>query len=305
MRCRAMSKVIPFPALIPANDHVAEVVCPPYDVIDAEEARGLARGKPRSLLHVTKPEIDLPAGTDEQDEVVYARGAENLERFIRDGTFAVDEPSLYIYRMISGDHVQTGIVAGVSAEEYGRGLIKKHEKTREPKVVNRTRLAKRLRAHLEPVILVHRCDAALKRVIEEEAVRAPLYDVVDRDGVRHLMWRAKAPGRIAELFSGMDALYIADGHHRSETGFRTYVEMKESNPKHTGEEPYCFFPAVIFPDDEVKIFQYDWDGSPSTRPLADVTMADVMKLSDEKGIMPPKSTWFAPKLISGLFVYTF
>lgn len=299
-----MSKVIPFPALIPAKGHVDDTVCPPYDVIDSDEARALADGNPFSLLHVTKPEIDLPPGSGEDSEAAYEKGAANLERFKKEGLLVRDEPSFYIYRMVSGDHVQTGIVAGVSAKEYGEGLIKKHEKTREPKVVNRTRLARALRAHSEPVILVHRRDKALAALIEEEALEPPLYDVTF-EGVRHVLWRACGAGEIAKRFSKMGALYIADGHHRSETGFRTYIEMKESDPNHSGDEPYCFFPAVIFPDDEVRVFQYDWDGPPEKRPLGDVTMADIMKLADEGGIMPPKSTWFAPKLISGLFVYTF
>lgn len=299
-----MSKVIPFPALIPAKGHVEDAVCPPYDVIDVAQARAMAEGNPFSLLHVTKPEIDLPEGTGEDDEAVYAKGAENLERFREEGLLVRDEPSLYIYRMVSGDRVQTGIVAGVSAEEYGRGLIRKHEKTREPKVVNRTRLARALHAHAEPVILVHRRVEKLAKLIEEETIEPPIYDVAF-EGVRHTLWRALAADKIVKAFDAMEALYIADGHHRSETGFRTYIEMKESDPNHSGGEAYCFFPAVIFPDDEVRVFQYDWDGPPEKRPLAEVQMADIMELSDRDGIMPPKSTWFAPKLISGLFVYTF
>ena len=154
------------------------------------------------------------------------------------------------------------------------------------------------------MILVHRRDEGLAKLIEEEIFEPPIYDVTF-EGVRHTLWRARAADEILEAFGAMEALYIADGHLRSETGFRTYVEIKESDPDHSGDEAYSFFPAVIFPDDEVRVFQYDWDGPPEKRPLADVTMADIMKLSDENGVMPPKSTWFAPKLISGLFVYTF
>lgn len=300
-----MSKVIPFPALIPLEAFAAEVLCPPYDVIDSDEARALAQGKPHSLLHVTKPEIDVSPEVDEYDDAVYAKGAENLERFKREGTLVRDEPSFYVYRIVHGDHEQTGIVAGVSAVEYERGLIKKHEKTREPKVVDRTKLARAIRAHAEPVFLVHRRDDGVAEIVKAETAARPLYDITCDDGVRHVLWRVLDTKAVEEAFACMDALYIADGHHRSETGFRTFAEMRGENPEHTGGEPYCFFPAVIVPDDEVRIFQYDWDGPEKERPLAKVTMADVMKLSDENGIMPPKSTWFAPKLISGLFVYTF
>jgi uncharacterized protein (DUF1015 family) len=300
-----MSKVIPFPALIPSSDAAAEVLCPPYDVIDSSAARALAAGKAYSLLHITKPEIDLPPELDEYNDAVYAKGAENLSKFRDEGTLVRDVPSFYIYRLISSGYTQTGIVAGVSAEEYGRGLIKKHEKTREPKVVDRTRLARAIRAHAEPVFLVHRKDAGIAEIVKTETAGTPLFDITYADGVRHVLWRVSNAEAVRAAFEHMNALYIADGHHRSETGFRTYEEMRRENPEHTGEEPYCFFPAVIFPEDEMRIFQYDWDGPAGERPLAKVTMADVIKLADENGIMPPKSTWFAPKLISGLFLYTF
>lgn len=299
-----MSKIIPFEALIPRKDIADKVICPPYDVIDSDAARRLAKGNPYSLLHVTKPEIDLPAETFEDDDRIYSKGIENLRLFVEKGTLVRDSTSLYVYRLAMREVVQTGVVCGVSAEEYERGLIKKHEKTREPKVVDRTRLACALHAHAEPVILVHRSDAGIKALLDKEAKAKPLYDL-DYDGVRHTFWRACDPGAIAAAFASMPALYIADGHHRSETGCRTMQWMRRDNPNHNGTEAYNFFPAAVFPDDEVRVFKYDWDGPADKRPLAEVTMADIMKLSDQNGIMPPKSTWFAPKLISGLFVYTF
>ncbi|MBN1282731.1 MAG: DUF1015 domain-containing protein [Proteobacteria bacterium] len=299
-----MSKIIPFEALIPRKDLADRVVCPPYDVIDSDEARKLAKGNPYSMLHVTKPEIDLPDETMEDDDRIYAKGIENLQRFVEDGTLIRDRASIYVYRLAMGEIVQTGVVCGVSADEYERGLIKKHEKTREPKVVDRTRLACALHTHAEPVILVHRADEGIRALLAKEAGDEPLFDV-KYQGVRHTLWRANDPQGIVAAFSRLPALYIADGHHRSETGCRTMQWMRRDNPGHTGGEAYNFFPAAVFPDDEVRVFRYEWDGPADKRPLADVTMADIMKLSDQNGIMPPKSTWFAPKLISGLFLYTF
>ncbi|MFH1830397.1 MAG: DUF1015 domain-containing protein [Pseudomonadota bacterium] len=300
-----MSKIIPFAALIPKKEYMDEVICPPYDVIDSAQARVLAEGKPHSLLHITKAEIDLPPNTLEYDDLVYATAAKNLARFIKDNTLIRDSASIYIYRLIMRDHTQTGVVAAVSADEYKKGLIKKHEKTREPKVVDRTRHSLAIGGHAEPVILVHRRMSAISKILEAETKQAPLYDVTDDKEVRHILWRAKAIQDIVAAFANLDALYIADGHHRSESGLRTKEEMQKKNKDHNGDEPYNFFPAVIFADDQVKVFEYNWDGPPDMRPQAKVTMADIMDLSDRNGIMPPKSTWFAPKLASGLFVYTF
>ncbi len=300
-----MSKIIQFAALIPVKEHVHEVICPPYDVIDSDQARTLAHSNPRSLLHITKAEIDLPKNTSEYDDAVYAKAAENLNSFVAEGILIRDTASIYIYRLMMGDHVQTGVVAGVSAEEYERGLIKKHEKTREPKVVDRTKHSIAIGGHAEPVILVHRKTPAISKMVESETDTAPLYDVKDKEGVRHILWRAKTTEDIITAFADLNFLYIADGHHRSEAGLRTHKQMKKNNPEHNGLEPYNFFPAVIFPDDEVIIFEYNWAGLPDERPYAKVTMSDIMELADKDGIMPPKSTWFAPKLASGLFVYTF
>lgn len=301
-----MSKVIPFRALLPSADVVQDMISPPYDVVTSEEARSLASGKPASFLHITKAEIDLDPGTDERSEEIYRKAAENLAEFREKGCLVESDPAYYIYRVERGGHVQTGLVAGASVDEYENGSIKKHEKTRENKVEERARYAMALGAHAEPVMLVHRSSEPIKHLINDTEARGKaLFDVVDHCGVRHQLWRARNTFALQKAFEGLDALYIADGHHRSECALRVRELMAKDNPDHTGSEAYNYFPVVIFPDDEVRIFQYDWDGSPNQRPLSKYTMEDVMKLSDENGIMPPKSTWFAPKLGSGLYVYLF
>ena len=145
----------------------------------------------------------------------------------------------------------------------------------------------------------------VKDLLVRETKETPLYDLIDKSGVRHILWRARSKQEILQAFVEVPSLYIADGHHRSAAASRVRAVKRDENTIHTGTELYNFFPAVIFPHDEVKVYKYDWDGDPNERPLADVTVEDIMKLADEGGIMPPKSTWFEPKLGSGLFVYRF
>jgi uncharacterized protein (DUF1015 family) len=301
-----MSKVIPFRALVPSAEAASQMISPPYDVVSSDEARALAAGKPASFLHISKAEIDLDPGIDEHAGEVYQKAAANLAHFKERGYLVENDPAYYVYRVDQGGHVQTGLVAGASVDEYENGLIKKHEKTREIKVEDRARYSIALHAHAEPVMLVHRASDPISHLINDTEARGdPLFDAVDHNGVRHQLWRARNMFALQKAFEGLDALYIADGHHRSESALRVRGQMAKDNPNHTGNEAYNYFPVVIFPDDEVRIFQYDWDGDPAARPLSKYTMADVMKLSDENGIMPPKSTWFAPKLGSGLYVYLF
>ncbi|MFH1873795.1 MAG: DUF1015 domain-containing protein [Pseudomonadota bacterium] len=300
-----MSKIIPFPALLPNLSLVHKIICPPYDVIESEQAREFAKDNPYSLLHITKSEIDFPPNVYPYDDAIYEKAARNLHRFKEQDYLFQDQPNLYIYRMIAGEWIQTGVVAGVSASEYEQGLIKQHEKTREEKVIDRTKHSLALKAHAEPVILVHKYNDAIREQVKVEESDALLYKVTDKLGVQHILWRVSQPERLMELFAGLDALYIADGHHRSATGFRVQQEMSKTNPNHNGTEPYNFFPAVIFQETEVRVFEYNWVGPADKRPLSKITMADIIKLSDEGGIMPPKSTWFAPKLTSGLFLYPF
>lgn len=299
-----MSKIIPFKALLPKQELAVKMVCPPYDVITSDEARSFCKGNPYSLLHVTKAEVDFPPDVSEYDEKVYAHARGNFAKFQKEGWLVRDAASLYIYRLEMNGHIQTGLVCGASVDEYDNDLIRKHEKTRKEKEDDRTKFAYTIGAHAEPVIIVFKALENIKKLFDAETKNPPLFDVTDHDDVRHTLWRVKDQNAIVDAFEKVPALYIADGHHRSATASRVRAKMKEENPNHTGAEPYNYFPVVLFPDNEVKVFQYDWDGDPKKRPIGKVTMDDIMKLADEHGIMPPKSTWFAPKLASGLFVYT-
>ncbi|MBM3316559.1 MAG: DUF1015 domain-containing protein [Candidatus Eisenbacteria bacterium] len=256
-----MARIQPFRAYRPPRDRAARVAAPPYDVLDTEEARAMAQGNPRSFLHISKPEIGLPADLDPHDPRVYAQGAENLKRFIEEGTLAREAaPAFYIYRQRMGQHTQTGIVAGASVDEYEAGLIKKHEFTRPDKEDDRTRHIDLLDANDEPVFLTYPAQSALRVRIAALQSAEPEYDFTTDDGIAHTLWVVKDPAAMAaltEAFAAVPALYVADGHHRSAAATRVRAARRQANPRHDGSEPYNAFLAVIFPHDEMKIMAYN------------------------------------------------
>jgi len=252
-----VAAIYPFRALRPPAEKVAEVAAVPYDVVNTEEARSLASGNPLSFLHVSRPEIDLPEGTDIYADDVYERGRENFERLKADGTLVEeDEPALYVYRLVMGAHTQTGVAAAFSVDEYDRDLIRKHERTRPDKENDRTRHILTLRAQTGPVFLTYRADRRVDALVEAETKAAPLYDFEAPDGVRHTVWRAGAPEQLARCFAEVPALYIADGHHRAASASRARATLRDANAAHTGEEEYNRFLAVVFPDEQMQILPY-------------------------------------------------
>lgn len=229
----------------------------PYDVINAEEARKLAVGKPLSFLHVIRPEIDLPEGVDEHAPEVYERGAENLAAFASSEHWITeDEPSVYVYQLVMDGNAQTGVFACVSVAEYDQEKILKHEKTRPAKEQDRTKHIVTQRAHAEPVMLTYRGTDALNRVVEDTRSRDPLYDFIAEDGVRHTVWRVERPSDLVELFSAVDHLYVADGHHRCKAASNAAAELRSSEMPEPDAE-FEFFPAVIFPMEEMRILAYN------------------------------------------------
>ncbi len=252
-----MAAIYPFRALRPPAEKVAEVAAVPYDVVNTEEARALAAGNPHSFLHVSRPEIDLPEGTNIYADEVYERARESFEAMRSDGTLVEeDAPALYVYRLRMGEHTQTGVAAAFSVDEYDRDLIRKHERTRPDKENDRTRHILSLRAQTGPVFLTYRADRRVDALVEAETQAAPLYDFEAPDGVRHTVWRAAAPEQLARCFAEVPALYIADGHHRAASASRARAALKDENPGHTGQEEYNRFLAVVFPDEQMKILPY-------------------------------------------------
>ncbi len=256
-----MTLIKAFRGLRPVSEHAADVVAPPYDVLNTEEARARARGRPMSFLHISKPEIDLPPGTDPYAPEVYAKGAENLQRLVADGVLKRDpEPCYYVYRLVMGEHVQTGLVAVASVADYDSNRIRKHEFTRPAKEDDRVRQIDALNAQTGPVFLTYRHDGVVDAIIDEVVQTAPEYDLTADDGVRHILWVVNDQDRIVALterFDAMACLYIADGHHRSAAASRIAAMRRESNPGHTGEEGYNYFLSVIFPDNQMQILDYN------------------------------------------------
>lgn len=255
-----MATVKPFKAYRPsANCRL--VACPPYDVIDSAEAKELAAGNPLSFLHVEKPEIDLPAATPLYDEKVYAKGKENLEKFIREGVLKQDEaPYFYIYAQTMNGRTQYGLVAATSTKEYDEGIIRKHELTRKDKEEDRTRHITALQATTGPVFLTYPDQPQIDVVVQKVTRGQSVCQFTSEDGIGHEVWVVADQKDIAAIenaFAQIPTLYIADGHHRSASASNTAKLMKAANPQHTGEESYNFFQSVIFPASQLYIMDYN------------------------------------------------
>ena len=249
-----MATVRPFRALRPAPADAVRVASPPYDVVNTAEARALASGNPDSYLRVSRPEIDLPEGTDEHAPEVYEQGRKNLEELVARGVLRQEgEPRLYVYAQRMGTHRQTGIVACASVDEYLRDVIKKHEKTRADKEDDRTRHVEALSAHDEPVFLTYRSRPAIDAEVERVKAGPPEYDLVTGDGVEHRLWvvPALAGGRLEALFREVPVLYVADGHHRSAAAARVHAARAGQPGEHGA------FLAVVFPHDQMQILAYN------------------------------------------------
>jgi uncharacterized protein (DUF1015 family) len=251
-----MNLIQPFRGLRPAPGRAADVAAPPYDVLSSEEARARAAGKPWSFLHISKPEIDLPPGTDPYAAQVYAKAAGNLKRMLDQGVLVRDaQPCYYAYRLIMGAHSQTGLVAAASVAEYDRNRIRKHEFTRPDKEDDRVRQIEALNAQTGPVLLAYPeapdVDAVLRNVCANEAIA----DVTADAGVRHTIWKIDDPAaieRIGGAFEAMPALYIADGHHRSAAASRVAAARRGR-----GSDGAEYFLAVAFPHHQMQILSYN------------------------------------------------
>lgn len=253
-----MAIVKAFKAHRPHNTKAQEIVCVPYDVIDTKDALKLAAGKPNSFLHVIRPEIDLPEGTDLYSEEVYQKGKENLNKLLNSENYTQDEKAhLYLYRQIWNGRAQTGIYACVSTEEYNTNKILKHELTRTDKENDRTKHILTQSAHAEPVMLAYDDTAGLTTLMEIEQQQDPIYDFTTDDEVQHTIWRVREANEIIEAFKNIKALYIADGHHRCASAARVAQKKAQNNANHTGNEEYNFFPAVLFPMQQMEILAYN------------------------------------------------
>ncbi|HUV29764.1 MAG TPA: DUF1015 family protein [Acidobacteriota bacterium] len=256
-----MTLVRPFRGLRPRPDAAQEVASPPYDVLSRQEARDLALSNPNTFLRVNKAELEFDDAVDPYSETVYLRGKENLERLIRDGVMIRDpRPAFYLYRLTWRGAGQIGLVALTSVAEYDAGKIKKHENTRPEKVRDRANHIEYLQAQVGPVFSTFRHDPSVDALFKKITAAPPETDFTGRDGVRHELWVVDDGGLIDEItaaFARLDCLYIADGHHRSQSASEVCRRMAEKNPRHSGQEVFNFFLNVLFADSELRILPYN------------------------------------------------
>lgn len=249
-----MATLKPFAALRPKSELAAQICELPYDVMSSDEAREIAGGNPLSFLHVSKPEIDLPSGTDLYSPAVYAKGRENFQKLIAQGALRADsQPGFYLYRQIMGNHVQVGLVAAASCEEYLKNIIKKHELTRVDKEDDRVRHIEALNSQTGPVFLTYRATDTFDAFVEKKISGKPEVDLTAKDGVRHTSWTILSPEDIKFVetqFAQIPFLYIADGHHRSAAAARIFQSRKGAGQ--SGQ-----FLAVIFPHNQMQILPYN------------------------------------------------
>lgn len=278
-----MAAIYPFAALRPAPAAAAAVAAVPYDVVSSDEARALAAGNPLSFLHVSRAEIDLPPGTDPHADEVYQRAAENFSDLrARAPLVEEDAPSLYVYQLQMGPHVQTGIAACFSLEEYESGAIRKHEKTRPDKEDDRTRHMLAIGAQTGPVFLTYAAAPAVDAIAARATTAPALFDFVAGDGIRHRIWTVDAEDHAAltAAFATVPRLYIADGHHRAASAARSQKALVGR-----GEGEHDRVLAVAFPDDQVQILPYhrvvrDLRGLSASEFLARVTRELPVRSSD-------------------------
>ncbi len=298
-----MSVLCPFAALRPLPEYAASVLAPPYDVVSVHEARAQAAGNPWSFLHVSRPEIDLPAGTDPYAPAVYAKGRQNFLRMIERGVLRRDrQPAYYIYRLIMGAHAQTGLAAVASVAAYGDGRIRKHEHTQPPKEEDRTRHMRALNAQTGPVALTYRQRPAIDVLMQSASSGDPETDVTTDDGVCHRLWPVRGRSEIYALRRAMeevDVLYIADGHHRAAAALRIAAEQRAAHRGERGHHAYEYFLAVSFPDNQMQILDYNR----LVRDLNGLTPAEFLRRLHERFAVTPTVAAVKPAKAGELGMY--
>ena len=257
-----MAIIKAFQAFRPKADKAKNVASRPYDVLNSAEARIEAEGNPDSFLHVVKPEIDLPEDVDHYDPTVYQTGRNNFKKFVKSGLFFQDKKDcLYIYRQEMNGHLQTGIVAAAAVEDYMNGIIKKHELTRPDKENDRKTHVRVSMINAEPVFFAYPAVDELDAIVTEIQKSEPTYDFVADDGFGHTLWVVEDDETISKIINlfaeKVPFTYVADGHHRTAAAALVGDELKKENPHHQGTEAYNYFLAVHFPDNQLKIIDYN------------------------------------------------
>ncbi len=289
-----MPLIKPFAGLRPKVGKEEDVIAPPYDVLSREEAKEMAKNRPWSFLHISRPEIDLPDSIRSYDSQVYSKGSENLKQMINKGILKSDEKSFYYaYRLSTGNHTQLGIVAIASIEAYESNRIKKHEFTRLDKETDRVNQIDALNAQTGPVFLIYKSNKKIEDLLNQITEKKPDVGVIANDGVKHQIWLIKESLTIESLtthFNSMKSIYVADGHHRSAAALRVGNKRKENNVNHTGDESYNYFLSVIFPHDQVKLLDYNR----IVKDLNGLSKKDFLSLVEKKFSLKKVKSEFKP-----------
>lgn len=298
-----MAVVRPFKGILPKQELVEKVACLPYDVMNREEAKKMAEGNPYSFLHVVRSEIDLPDTVGDYEPLVYETSRKTLDRFISEEIMTQDDKAnYYIYRQLMNGRVQTGIVACTSIDDYMNDVIKKHEFTRPTKEVDRINNFDYCDANTEPVFLTYRKNDTINHIVNEWIkFHLPVYNFTTDDAITHIFWKLDDEALVKEIesiFAGIDYLYIADGHHRSASSVKVGLKRREEFPNFDGSEEFNFFMAVIFPDEDLFIMDYnrvvkDLNGLSSEAYLEAIAQKfEVEKLEQEEPYKPMQRATF-------------
>jgi len=256
-----MAVIKPFRAYRPACGREKEIAALPYDVYSREEARVVVKNNPHSFLAIDRAETQFSEDVDIYDEKVYVKARELLWKWIEEGTLIQDgAPCFYIYEQVMNGRSQKGIVACASIDDYLCGIIKKHENTRADKEEDRLHHVDVCNAQTGPIFLAYRKNEMLQQIVENEMEASPVYDFTAEDGVIHRVWVLSDPcvnEKISDIFAEMNAIYIADGHHRCASAAKVGLKRREGNPVHNGTEEYNYFLSVLFSADELRIMDYN------------------------------------------------
>lgn len=256
-----MAIIKPFKAIRPIEELVDKIAALPYDVMDSNEAREMAKDNPYSFLHVDKAEIDLPEDIDVYSDRVYEKAKQNLDSMIEKGYYIEDnKPNYYIYRQAMGSRSQTGLVACASIDDYTNNIIKRHELTREEKEIDRINHVYKCEAHTGPIFLTYRENKDISNIVNEWTKREALYNFKAEDGVSHTVWiidDENTVNKLQELFKNVNYLYIADGHHRSASAVKVGHIKRAESLSYSGNEEFNFFLSISYPDSELEVLDYN------------------------------------------------
>lgn len=296
-----MAYIVPFGAIRPSKEEAATIAALPYDVYSRAEAYEKVKEQPNSFLAIDRPETQFAPDVDMYSDQVYEKAAKLLREWQQQGRFIKDDKRFYyVYELTMDGRSQTGIVACASIDDYLNGVIKKHENTRAEKEQDRIRHVDTCNAQTGPIFLAYREDATIASVVKKAKSRNPVYDFVAEDGIGHKCWVIDdmvTCALIATTFDKMDSIYIADGHHRAASAVKVGLKRRQENPDYTGKEPFNYFLSVLFPDNELKIYDYnrvvkDLNGLAPEELLEELdSVADLIETSDEAIRPGKKGQW--------------